>query len=146
MTDDDVLELLRRGNEARAAATADFGRAYDAAESEVARCWSAHMVAVMAEDPHEKLRWNLESLRAAEASLGDARAASLFPTVLGNVGFSNLLLARPEEAHAWYERALAALDVAELTGERRAAHEAGIRHMLAIIADGEGGSGGASGD
>jgi 2-keto-4-pentenoate hydratase/2-oxohepta-3-ene-1,7-dioic acid hydratase in catechol pathway len=136
MTDDEVLDLLRRGNEARAAATAAFTDAYDGAETEVAKCWSAHMVAVMSDEPRDKLRWNMESLRAAEASQGDTRASSLLPTVLGNVGFATLLLARPVEARAWYERALVALESADVDDQRRVAYEAGMRHMLSIIDEG----------
>ena len=133
MTDDEVLGTLREGNVAREAASSAFRRADDGAKSEVARCWSAHMVAVMCDSPDEKLSWNMESLRAAEAAGDDPRAGTLFPTVLGNVGFSTLLMARPEEARRWYERALESLNAGELPVDRRAQYRAGIQHMIEII-------------
>lgn len=133
MTDDEVLNVLREGNEARAAASATFRRAYDGAESEVAKCWASHMVAVVSDDPDEKLQWNMKSLRAAEASTNDERASSLVPTVLANIGFSMLLLARPPQARAWYERARAAAREAEIDDARRASYLAGIDRMLEVI-------------
>ena len=135
MTDDEVLALLAQGNEARAQAKERFRAAYEGATTEIARCWAAHLVAVEEDEPGEKLRWNLESLRAAEATeaTGDARASGLFPTVLGNVGLSELLLARPQAARARYLEARARLEVAGLPEARRAAYRRGIDHMLAII-------------
>jgi hypothetical protein len=133
VTDDEVLELLRKGNEARTAATAAFRQGYDGADSEVAKCWAAHMLAVMSDSPEEKLSWNMESLRAAEAAGTDPRSSSLFPMVLGNIGFSTLLMARPAEARSWYERALKALESTDLDGERRGQYELGITHMLSVI-------------
>jgi hypothetical protein len=135
MTDDEVLETLARGNAARAEAKALFEAAYDGAESEVAKCWTAHMAALENDVPEEKLRWNLESLRAAEAAAAakDPRASALFPTVLANIGFSELLMARPGAARVRYEEALARLERAELSDDRRAGYRAGIGHMLALI-------------
>lgn len=135
MTDEEVLVLLGRGNSERAAAKATFEQAFALAESEVARCWAAHMVAVVTDKPEEKLRWNLESLRAAEAAApADPRASSLFPTVLANVGFSELLMARPIEARRRYEQARRSLDeAADLSDERRDGYRTGIEHMLAVI-------------
>ena len=133
MTDDEVLQLLRDGNDAREAASSAFQRAYDGAESEVARCWAAHMVAVLCDSPDDKLRWNMESLRAAEAARADPRSGALFPSVLGNIGYSTLLMARPEQARQWYERALGSLEDSELPADRRAQYRTGIEHMIQII-------------
>jgi hypothetical protein len=83
--------------------------------------------------PTEKLRWNMESLRAAEAADTDPRASSLLPTVLANIGFSQLLMANPVETRAWYQRALASLEAAHLADERRAGSRGGIEHMLTVI-------------
>ena len=133
MTDDEVLEQLRQGNESRARASAAFMAAYDGAGTEVARCWAAHMVAVMNDSPQEKLRWNMESLRAAEAAAGDPRAPGLLPTVLANIGYSTLLMAQPARARSWYSRAAVSLGAAALPDDRRRGYEAGINSMLAII-------------
>jgi hypothetical protein len=133
MTHDEVLNVLAEGNVAREAASSAFRRAYEGAESEVAKCWAAHMVAVMCDSPEEKLGWNMESLRAAEAGSGDPRAADLFPTVLGNVGFSTLLMGRPADARNWYERALESLDGSQLPSDRRGQYRVGIKHMIEII-------------
>jgi hypothetical protein len=133
MTDDEVLEILGEGNVARAAASSAFRRAYDGAENEVAKCWAAHMVAVMCDSPEEKLGWNMESLRAAEAATGDPRAGTLFPAVLGNIGFSTLLMGRPAEARRWYQRALESLVASQLPSDHRAQYLVGIQHMIEII-------------
>ena len=130
VTDNEVLELLRQGNEARAAATAALQQEYDGAEAEVAKCWAAHM---MSDIPEEKLEWNMESFRAAEAAATDPRASTLLPTVLGNVGFSKLLMARPAEARSWYAQAMKALDSANIEDARRSQYRAGISHMLSVI-------------
>lgn len=137
MTDDEVLALLGRGNEARAAANAAFREAYDGAETEVAKCWAAHMVAVEADSPAEKLDWNMVSLRAAEAAEGDPRAPSLLPTVLANIGYSTLLMARPAEARSWYVRALDSLAAAGLDDDGHARYETAMTAMLSLI-DGAG--------
>jgi hypothetical protein len=133
MTDDEVLAVLSRGNAARAEAKALFEEAYAGAESEVAKCWAAHMAAIESDVPEEKLRLNVESLVAAEAATDDPRASALFPTVLANIGFSELLMARPAAARARYEEALARLDVADLPDDRRDGYRVGIEHMLTII-------------
>ena len=133
MTNEEILSLLREGNEARAAAASAFRRAYDGAATETAKCWAAHMVALECDSPEEKLRWNLESLRAAEAAAEEGDASSLLPTVLGNIGFSTLLLARPAEARSWYERAREAVSAAELDDSRRASYAAAINHMIGVI-------------
>jgi hypothetical protein len=132
MTDDEVLDLLARGNAARAEARRLFEQAYAEADSEIARCWAAHMAAIENDVPEERLRWDLESLRAARAS-GDPRASAAFPTVLANVGWSELLMARPTAARARYEEALASLADAELPEDRRTGYRRGIEHMLRII-------------
>ena len=75
------------------------------------------------------------SLDAADAAVGDPRQSTLYPTVLGNIGLSHLWLARPAEARRWYERALTAVDVADLSQERRDGYRAAIEHMLSIISD-----------
>jgi hypothetical protein len=131
MTDDEVLEVLARGNAARAEAKALFAQAYDGAESEIARCWAAHMVAI---EPVERVRWDRESLRAAEAS-DDVRASAAFPTVLANCGWSELLMARPRAARARYAAARESVGRAGLPEEKRAAYRAGIDHMLRVIDD-----------
>jgi len=135
VTDDEVLTVLRRGNEHRAAAAAAFAEAYEGAETDVAKCWAAHMVAVVEDGPEEKLRWNLESLRAADAAAaaGDERAAGLYPTCLANTGLSELFLARPAAARERYAAALAALDLTDLDDQRRAGYRAAIEHMLGVI-------------
>lgn len=134
MTDDEVLEVLARGNAARAEAKALFAQAYDGAESEIARCWAAHMVAIETDVPDERLRWDRESLRAAEAS-DDVRASAAFPTVLANCGWSELLVARPRAARARYEAARESIGRSGLPEEKRAAYRAGIDHMLRLIDD-----------
>jgi hypothetical protein len=133
MTNDEILSLLREGNDARATAASAFRRAYDGAETETAKCWAAHMVALECDSPDEKLRWNLESLRAAEAATAEESASSLLPTVLGNVGYSTLLMARPAEARTWYERARDAVATAELDSGRRDAYAVAIDHMIELI-------------
>jgi hypothetical protein len=133
MTDDEVLDLLSKGNRARDTARTTFEEAHREAESEVAKCWTAHMLGVVSDDPHEKLHWNLESLRAAGAASGDGRAPSLLPTVLANIGYSTLLVARPAEARLWYERALESLADARLPDDRRGNYRLAIEGMIATI-------------
>ena len=135
MTDDQVLELLFKGNDARSAAKAAYTEAYAGATSDVARCWAAHMVAIEEDVPEEKLRWNMLSLEAADAAADDPRQSSLYPTVLGNIGLSHLWLARPADARQWYQLALTSVDNADLPDERRDGYRAAIEHMLSIIAD-----------
>lgn len=135
MTDEEVLELLLKGNEARAVAKASYEEAYAGATSDVARCWAAHMVPIEEDVPEEKLRWNMLSLEAADAAAGDPRQSGLYPTVLGNIGLSHLWMARPDEARRWYERGLATIDGADLPQERRNGYRAAIEHMLSIIRD-----------
>ena len=75
----------------------------------------------------------MESLRAAKAASGDPRAVTLFPAVLGNVGFSTLLMGSPGEARRWYERALVSLEASQLPSDRRSQYLAGIQHMIEMI-------------
>ncbi|TML40991.1 MAG: hypothetical protein E6G27_08930 [Actinobacteria bacterium] len=91
------------------------------------------MVVVTIDIPEEKLHWNKESLRAADAATDDPRASTLVPTVLANVGFSELLMARPGEARHWYEQALTRLLDADLPEERRDGYRVGIEHMVSLI-------------
>ena len=51
MTDEQVLELLAKGNAARSAAKTAYEEAYAGATSDVARCWAAHMVAIEEDVP-----------------------------------------------------------------------------------------------
>ena len=134
MTDDEVLEVLGRGNAARAEAKALFAQAYDCAETELARCWAAHMVAIETDVPEERERWDRESLRAAEAS-DDPRASAAFPTVLANCGWAELLMARPRAARARYEAARESIGRAGLPEDKAAMYRAGIEHMLRVIDD-----------
>lgn len=136
MTDEEVLAELERGNRSLSEARSAFAEAYGQAESDVARCWSAHMVAVVEGDPEEKLRWDQLSLDAAEAAASedDPRAPGLFPTVLANVGYDLLLLARPAEALRTYERARdRLLPARQLEPERAEGWAAGIEHMIGLI-------------
>jgi hypothetical protein len=62
MTDDEVPELLRRGNEALTEARRLFDEALQGAGSAAARRWASHMAALLADGPAEKLRLNEMSL------------------------------------------------------------------------------------
>lgn len=134
MTEAEVLEVLGRGNAALAEARRLFDQALEGAESPKSRCWASHMAALLADSPLEKLRLNEMSFDAArDASLDDeADAASLFPTVLANLGYSQLLMARPIVALQRYEEARHAV-AAMPQGERALAYAASIEGMIDLI-------------
>ncbi len=96
-------------------------------ESDALRVASSHMVGVCEPDPARKLKWNLASLRAAEA-LDEETAKDCFPTIHANIGYSYLALGRRADALRHYEMARDL--AADLTGPYGDQIRNGIAGML----------------
>ena len=137
MTDSEVLELLGQGNAALTEARRLFDEALEGAESPKSRCWASHMVALLTDSPLEKLRLNEESLAAARAASPNDEdgAAELLPTVLANMGYSQLLLARPDLALRRYQDAREAL-LGYPDGPRASGYARSIDGMIELIESG----------
>lgn len=58
----------------------------------------AHMAGVAAEDPDEKLQWNLDALRHADADPAHPLMAEFYPSLYNNLAYSYAQLGRREEA------------------------------------------------
>ena len=92
----------------QAGASAKYAEAWDAATNDYERCVAAHYVPRHINDAQEKLRWNRDALRYADA-VGDDRVAGFYASLHACVGFCHLLLGDRQGALAAYEQAEAAL-------------------------------------
>ena len=86
--------------------------AWERSETDLDKCMAAHFVARVHDDESEKLRWNLESLRRAEATGGDS-LAGFYPSMHTNLGFSYLATGDRERAREQFELAQGKLDALE---------------------------------
>lgn len=91
-----------------AAAASRYSEAWDAAADDYERCVAAHYVPRLIEDAQEKLRWNLDALRLADA-VGDDRVVGFYASLHANVGWCHLQLGDRGAALTAYSRAEAAL-------------------------------------
>lgn len=116
-----VIRLCIAGTQAEFAGRIEearrlYDQAWQAARDDYEACVAAHYVARFQEPAEEKLRWNQEALRRAEA-VGDERVREFYPSLYLNLGHSYELLGKMEEARSYY-------DLAAKLGVR---HEEGYR-------------------
>jgi len=76
------------------------GLAWNASRDDFEACIAAHYVARFQKSPQEKLRWNLESLRRAEAA--GEQVQDFYPSLYLNLGQSHELLGEQAEARRYY--------------------------------------------
>ena len=119
-SDDEVVRLCVDGMGAEregrfADARALFERAWAAHRDDFEACIAAHYLARQQETDREKLAWNEEALRRADA-VGDERVRQFYPSLLLNLGHSHEALGSFDEARRYY--ALAAERVDSLPEDR----------------------------
>lgn len=78
-------------------------QAWNASRDDFEACMAAHYVAHFQKSPQEKLRWNLEALRRADAAGEQVR--DFYPSLYLNLGQSLELLGEQAEARKYYELA-----------------------------------------
>ncbi|WP_437721749.1 hypothetical protein [Sorangium sp. So ce861] len=108
-----VVRLCAEGMQAEAEgrhedARALFEQAWAARTDEYEACIAAHYVARHQGSDQERLAWNQEALRRADAVGGD-RVRGFYPSLLLNLGRSHEVLGDMAEARACYEHAAALL-------------------------------------
>lgn len=113
MEQNPVIELCIEGMRAESEGRNDdarllFVRAWDAATDDVEACMAAHYVARHQDSDDDRLHWNAEALRRADA-VGDGRVADFYPSLLLNLGQSQEALGQTDAARDSYRRALAAM-------------------------------------
>jgi tetratricopeptide (TPR) repeat protein len=111
---DPVVAAIGRGIIAETAgdiesARAAYEEAWRVAADDFERCLAAHYVPRTIDDPHEKLRWNEEALRFADA-VGDERVTGFYPSLLASVGLCLLALGDVSRAVQALEAALRSVD------------------------------------
>lgn len=95
-----------------AAATAIYGAAWDAAlerGDHASASVIAHLAGISAEDPDEKLRWNLDALREADSDPTHPLMAEFYPSLYGNLAYSYTQLGSTEEALRFAQMAVGRL-------------------------------------
>lgn len=113
-----VVAAVGRGMAAEASGDIDGARAaYDdawtIATDDYERCVAAHYVPRWIDDPSQKLQWNLDALKYADA-VGDDRVKGFYASLHANVGNCLRLLGDKDGATAAYTTAQAHLgDVQE---------------------------------
>lgn len=90
-------------------ARAAYDEAWRMASDDFERCLAAHYVPRTIDNPHEKLRWNEEALRFADA-VGDERVAGFYPSLRASVGICLLALGDVPGAIRAFEAALRSID------------------------------------
>jgi hypothetical protein len=118
--DNEVVRLCVEGMGAEregrfADARALFEQAWAAHEDDFEACIASHYLARQQETEPEKLAWNEEALRRADA-VGDERVSQFYPSLLLNLGHSHEALGSIDEARRYY--ALAADRVDALPEDR----------------------------
>lgn len=78
-------------------------QAWAASRDNYEACMAAHYVARFQESSQEKLRWNMEALRRAEAAGEQVR--DFYPSLYLNLGQSHELLGDQAEARRYYDLA-----------------------------------------
>lgn len=101
------LEQQRRIDEARAA----FEEAWRVSTNDYEACIAAHFLARHQPEPADRMAWNGEALRRAEAS-GDGRTRGFMASLLLNFGFDHECLGNHAEAIEMYRSARACLSSA----------------------------------
>lgn len=81
-------------------------QAWHLAADDYEACIAAHYVARFQENPAERLRWNREALRRADAIM-DERVIPFYPSLYLNMGRSHELLGEHAEAQKFYALAAA---------------------------------------
>ena len=69
----------------------------------------AHMAAIAETDPRQKLRWNVDALREADAAGGHPLVATFYPSLYSNLAFSYVQLGDNAEALRYMELAASRL-------------------------------------
>jgi len=77
--------------------------AWEASRDDYEACMAAHYVARFQENPQEKLHWNQEALRRAEAAGEQVR--DFYPSLYLNLGQSHELLGEQAKARRYYDLA-----------------------------------------
>lgn len=116
------------------AARAAYDEAWNAATDDYERCVAAHYVPRLIEDPAEKLKWNRDALRFADA-VGDERVQGFYASLHAMVGYCLRLLGDRAGATAAYETAKTHLGDVE-AGPYKEKVAAGIDMALAGLAAG----------
>jgi hypothetical protein len=96
-------------------ARALFERAWAARSDDFEACIAAHFLARRQDSEEERLAWNEEALRRADA-VADDRVSPFYPSLLLNLGHSHEVLGALDLARRYY--ALAAERVGELDEDR----------------------------
>ncbi len=109
ITDNPVIRLCIEGTQAEFAgkpgeASRLYWQAWESAKDDFEACVAAHYVARFQETPEDRLRWNLEALKRAEAAQPD-RVKDFFPSLYVNLGHSYELLGNRTEADRYLDLA-----------------------------------------
>ena len=96
-------------------ARALFERAWAAHGDDFEACIAAHYLARQQDSDQDKLAWNEEALRRADA-VADERVSGFYPSLLLNLGHSHETLGALDEARRYYTLAADRLD--ELSEDR----------------------------
>lgn len=137
-----VVDAIGRGVIAETAgdieaARAAYEEAWRAAADDFERCIAAHYVPRTIDDPYEKLRWNEEAVRLADA-VGDERVAGFYPSLYGSVGICLLALGDRSTAIEALEAGLRSIDAVP-EGDYRSGLTAMIEERLVEARREEGG-------
>jgi hypothetical protein len=79
-------------------------QAWEASQDDHEACIAAHYVARFQKSPEQKLRWNQEALRRAEAASGE-QVRDFYPSLYLNLGHTHELVGELSEARRYYDLA-----------------------------------------
>ncbi len=96
-------------------ARAQFVQAWEESTDDFEACIAAHYLARHQDTNDQRLKWNLEALKRAQAAGGE-RVRDFYPSLYLNLGYSYEQLGEKAKASHYYE--LAGKCVAELSGDR----------------------------
>jgi tetratricopeptide (TPR) repeat protein len=96
-------------------ARAQFVQAWDESTDDFEACIAAHYLARHQDTNEQRLQWNQESLRRAQAAGGE-RVQDFYPSLYLNLGYSYEQLGEKAKASYYYE--LAENSAAKLSGDR----------------------------
>lgn len=109
LTNNPVIKLCIEGTQAEFAGRPGeafklYWQAWESAADDFEACIAAHYVARSQATPEDKLRWNQEALKRAEAAEPD-RVKGFFPSLYVNLGHSYELLGNMAEANRYFDLA-----------------------------------------
>jgi predicted negative regulator of RcsB-dependent stress response len=109
-----VIAAIGRGTAAETTGDIDAARqayeqAWQAATDDFERCVAAHYVPRTIDDPEERLQWNEDALRFADA-VDDERVAGFYPSLHASVGMCRLTLGDVAGASRAFEAAMESID------------------------------------